>query len=75
MEDATTLFEIDVLTLVKDSPEYLSKFKKPLILGPDRRTVQHTANTLSSYKPSENLLRSDYRSYVDIVGTQARYMD
>ena len=54
MEDATTLFEIDVLSLIKESPEYLSKFKKPLIIGPDRSTVQHTANTLASYKDSEN---------------------
>jgi len=39
MEDVTTLFEIDVLSLLRETEEYLALFKKPLIIGPDRGTV------------------------------------
>lgn len=74
MQDATTLFEIEVLTLLR---QYLAGKTKPVLIGPDRDTVQHTVNTLSSYDKSNYTLyaRMEYRKLVDIVGTQARYVD
>ena len=79
MQDAATLFELDVLVKIKASDVYLKKFTKPLLIGPDRSTVQHTINVLESYGPSlsteKRSVRGDYRSFVDLVGTQARYVD
>lgn len=79
MQDATTLFEMQVLKLLAESPEYVTRLTKPILIGPDRGTVQHTINTIKSYSPSmpteKKAVRPDYRQYVDIVGTQARYVD
>lgn len=79
MQDATTLFEENVLVLLKQQQEYTSRLVKPVLIGPDRSTVKHTVNVLDSYGPSlpteKKSLRRDYRQYVDIVGTQARYPD
>jgi hypothetical protein len=79
MQDPTTLFEEEVLTLLKSSEEYVKRLEKPMLIGPDRDTVQHTVNTLQSYGPSLKTeiskVRPDYRTKVDIIGTQARYPD
>jgi hypothetical protein len=79
MQDATTLFEMEVLTLLKQQDEYKTRFVKPILIGPDRGTVQHTLNTVESYSTSlpteKRAIRRDYRKLVDIVGTQARYAD
>lgn len=73
MQDRTTLFELDVLSKLKKSKEYVSLFTKPLLIGPDRSTVAHTINVLNSYASSSDKenpsIRPDYRSYVDVVGT------
>lgn len=73
MQDAATLFELDVLAKIKASDVYIKKFAKPLLIGPDRRTVQHTINVLESYGPSlsteKRSVRDDYRAFVDVVGT------
>lgn len=79
MQDAITLFELDVLAKIKASDLYVKKFVKPLLIGPDRSSVQHTMNVLESYGPSlyteKRSVRGDYRKFVDVVGTQARYVD
>lgn len=79
MQDATTLFELEVFAKLKASSAYNERFVKPQMIGPDRRTVQHTVNTIDSYGPSlpteKRAVRPDYRDFIDVLGTQARYPD
>ena len=64
---------MDVLSKVKSSDAYQTRFIKPVLIGPDRGTVKHTMNVMDSYKPSANQnepsVRPNYRDFVDIVGT------
>jgi len=46
----------------------------PKLIGPDRATVLHTTNTLSSFDGSENP-RPSYLNWIDMVGTQSRGSD
>ena len=73
MQDPTTLFEQNVLSLLKTQQEYTKRLIKPILIGPDRGSVQHTVNVLDSYGSSlpneKRSVRRDYRQYVDIVGT------
>ena len=72
------MFELDVITKLKASDNYIKAFEKPQFIGPDRSTVQHTINVFESYGihlPYEPNVRPTYRDFVDIVGTQARYVD
>lgn len=65
MQDATTLWEIEVLIILRQTEAYRSALYKPRIIGPDRNTVDHTINTIWSYGPSLpteiSSLRPDYR--------------
>ena len=65
MQDRTTLFELDVLSKLKISKEYIKSKKKPFFIGPDRSTVEHTINVLKSYAPDSDKenpsIRPDYR--------------
>lgn len=48
----------------------------PILVGPDRRTVEASVETLESYMmPDEFDLRPDFTLYVQAIGTQARYPD
>ncbi len=68
-----------MLAQLKASDNYIKAFEKPQFIGPDRSTVQHTINVLESYGFSlyteKRAVRREYRKSVDIVGTQARYVD
>ena len=79
MQDATTLFELEVFAKLRASKAYNDLFVKPSLIGPDRSTVQHTINTIDSYGPSlpteKRAVRPDYSEFIDILGTQARYAD
>jgi len=77
LSDATTQWEMDTLKLLKESDgwENLSDQSKPKIIGPDRATAEHTKNVLETFSGGSDYIRKNYRDYVDIVGTQARYVD
>jgi hypothetical protein len=40
----------------------------PLFIGPDRDTVLHTTNTITSFN-GKRAPRPNYLNYIDIVGT------
>lgn len=46
----------------------------PKFIGPDRGTIEHTKNTLSSFT-GKSKVRPSYLNYIDIVGTQSRLGD
>jgi len=46
----------------------------PKFIGPDRGTVEHSKNVLSSFT-GKSRVRPAYLNYIDIVGTQSRLGD
>jgi hypothetical protein len=46
----------------------------PNFIGPDRGTVEHSKNVLSSFD-GKTRVRPAYLNYIDIVGTQSRLGD
>ena len=72
MQDETTLFEIEVLQLIRNS--ILSGESVPILIGPDRATVQHSVNVMESFN-GDTSVRPEYRLSIDMIGTQARYGD
>jgi hypothetical protein len=46
----------------------------PNFIGPDRGTIEHTKNTISSFS-GKTRVRPAYLNYIDIVGTQSRLGD
>ena len=77
MSDETTMWELDVLTLLKQTETWkaLTAETAPKVIGPDRAETLHTLNVLSSFEESVSYIRPDYIEQVDILGTQARYVD
>lgn len=75
MSDQETMWELNVLQLLKRSSGWTALTNKPQIIGPDRATAEHTVNTIESFGPDHTYIRPDYTSLVDIIGTQARYVD
>lgn len=72
--DPTTLYELEVLEKIADSMQY--ELRIPILVGPDRRSVEGTVNTLLSYEEDgDDQLRPNYRNFVQAIGTQARYPD
>ena len=76
MADRQTLFEIQVLDGIRFQIEHGPQLKRklPKLIGPDRATVQHTTNTLNSFK-AKVLARPNYLTQLDIIGTQSRGTD
>ena len=76
--DFTTLYELEVFAKIRETLEYKDrKFRGtyiPPLIGPDRATLQHSKNTIESFD-GEAIVRPDYRSYVDILGFQAKGHD
>ena len=77
MSDETTMWELDVLNLLKltETWKALTEGSAPKVIGPDRAETLHTLNVLSSFEESVSYIRPDYVGQVDILGTQARYVD
>ena len=73
MHDRVTMYELDVLEQLRESERTIGA-TVPILIGPDRATVEHTYNTLESYNGTY-AARPEYRLSIDIVGTQARYGD
>ena len=75
MSDLTTMWELDLLRTLKATAEWqdLGDILRPQVIGPDRASVLHTSNVLTSFSGSALYIRPDYRAEVDIVGTQARF--
>ena len=77
LSDTETMWELDTLVTIKNKSQWnnLSGSKRPKIIGPDRASVSHTMNVLSSFGASSTYIRPYYESYIDIIGTQSRYVD
>ena len=77
MSEQTTMWEMDTLKLLKESPEWLNlqKGQPPKVIGPDRATVNHTKNVLLSFNGNVSYIRPEYRPLIDIIGTHATYVD
>ena len=73
MQDKITLYEIDVFTRLRNLIS--EKIEVPILIGPDRSTVQHSVNVLDSFNGELASVRPEYRLTIDIIGTQARLGD
>ena len=69
MSDQETMWELNALQILRTSGGWGALAKKPLIIGPDRGTAEHTVNTIESFGPDHTYIRPDYTSLVDIIGT------
>jgi len=71
------MWELDTLVTLKKSGKWrnLSSGSRPQIIGPDKASIRHTLNVLSSFGGGATYIRPDYSSYVDILGSQSRYVD
>ena len=62
------------MSRLTDTIQY--EMEVPILVGPDRRTVEATVETLLSYEMERDYdLRPNYRKFIQAVGTQARYAD
>lgn len=77
MSDAETMWELDTLVTLKNLPGWkaLSDRETPKIIGPDRATLIHSMNVLNSFSGSVAYIRPAYEDYIDIFGSQSRYID
>jgi len=72
--DPSSVFELEVFNRLTDTIQYEKEV--PILVGPDRSSVQATVETLESYEMADEFdLRPDYRMFVQAIGTQARYAD
>ena len=69
LQDRVTLFELDV------NHQLRKQSNVPILIGPDRATVEHSVNVMESFDGSLRQVRPDYRLAIDMIGTQARYGD
>lgn len=66
--DPSAVFELEVFNRLTDTIQYEKEV--PILVGPDRRTVEATVETLESYEMDyEYDLRPDYRMFVQAIGT------
>ena len=63
------MWELDTLATMKQKTAWKDLTNRPKIIGPDRATVSHTLNVLSSFSNSATYIRPNYAGLVDVYGT------